>query len=238
MIHTAGGRAGLHPGDDARQVVAYFRVDDIEAGVRQVRELGGEADEPGACRGGLRPVRRLPGRPRGCLRASPAAVTTRPTDVSTNPSLRPSGTRPERRWIESSAPTCRRNGLDLVGARHSVAIVRARPRPALRPRLGMLGQRDLRTRMSDIPPRGGCDSGRGRTAAGFVSYWWHGGPPSQHDVRFRGTPMRICVRLAGWRSVVSDAFGVCRGRWCQWFVSVTCHRGRGDNGHDNTRAHA
>lgn len=53
VIHTAGGRAGLHPGDDARHVVAYFRVDDIEAGVGQVRELGGEADEPGPAEEGF-----------------------------------------------------------------------------------------------------------------------------------------------------------------------------------------
>ena len=45
-ISTARGRAGLHPGDDARQIVTYFRVDDIEASVRQVRDLGGQADAP------------------------------------------------------------------------------------------------------------------------------------------------------------------------------------------------
>lgn len=47
VIHTAQGRAGLHPGDDARQIVTYFGVDDIEASVQQVRELGGQADDPG-----------------------------------------------------------------------------------------------------------------------------------------------------------------------------------------------
>jgi predicted enzyme related to lactoylglutathione lyase len=46
VISTAGGRAGLHPGDDARQIVTYFRVDDIEASAQRVRELGGDADDP------------------------------------------------------------------------------------------------------------------------------------------------------------------------------------------------
>ncbi|MBA2301987.1 MAG: VOC family protein [Acidobacteria bacterium] len=46
VISTAQGRAGLHPGDDARQIVPYFRVDDVEASVHQVRELGGQADDP------------------------------------------------------------------------------------------------------------------------------------------------------------------------------------------------
>ena len=40
VIRTAEGRAGLHPGDDARQIVTYFHVDDIEASVQQVRRAG------------------------------------------------------------------------------------------------------------------------------------------------------------------------------------------------------
>jgi predicted enzyme related to lactoylglutathione lyase len=46
VISTPGGRAGLHPGDEARQIVTYFHVDDIEAAVQHVRELGGHADDP------------------------------------------------------------------------------------------------------------------------------------------------------------------------------------------------
>ncbi len=46
VISTAQGRGGLHPGDDARQIVTYFQVDDIEASVQQVRDLGGTADDP------------------------------------------------------------------------------------------------------------------------------------------------------------------------------------------------
>ena len=47
VIRTAEGRARLHPGDDARQIVTYFHVDHIEASVQQVRELRGQADDPG-----------------------------------------------------------------------------------------------------------------------------------------------------------------------------------------------
>jgi len=46
VISTGEGRAGLHPGDEARQIVSYFRVDDVEATVQRVRELGGQADDP------------------------------------------------------------------------------------------------------------------------------------------------------------------------------------------------
>jgi uncharacterized protein len=53
VIRAAEGRAGLHPGDDARQIVAYFHVDNIEASVQQVRELGGQADDPGPAEEGF-----------------------------------------------------------------------------------------------------------------------------------------------------------------------------------------
>jgi predicted enzyme related to lactoylglutathione lyase len=53
VIRTAEGRAGLHPGDDARQIVTYFQVDNIEASVQQVRELGGQADDPGPAEEGF-----------------------------------------------------------------------------------------------------------------------------------------------------------------------------------------
>jgi uncharacterized protein len=39
-IETRGLRGGLHDGDEDRSVVVYFRVDDIEAAVRRVREPG------------------------------------------------------------------------------------------------------------------------------------------------------------------------------------------------------
>ena len=46
-IETDDVRGGLHDNDDAANIVVYFRVLDIEAAVRRVRELGGEADDPG-----------------------------------------------------------------------------------------------------------------------------------------------------------------------------------------------
>ena len=39
--------AGVHAGDPDACMVVYFRVDDIEAAARRVRELGGRCDEPG-----------------------------------------------------------------------------------------------------------------------------------------------------------------------------------------------
>lgn len=47
-IDTPGVGGGLHGGDDASDIQIYFSVPDIEAAVKQVRELGGEAEEPGA----------------------------------------------------------------------------------------------------------------------------------------------------------------------------------------------
>lgn len=45
-VETGGIRGGLHDEDDASNIVVYFRVFDIEAAVRRVRELGGQADDP------------------------------------------------------------------------------------------------------------------------------------------------------------------------------------------------
>jgi uncharacterized protein len=45
-IETPGVRGGLHDGDEERNIVVYFRVEDIEAAVRRVRELGGQAHDP------------------------------------------------------------------------------------------------------------------------------------------------------------------------------------------------
>jgi hypothetical protein len=42
-IETGRVRGGVHDGDDASNIVVYFRVPDLEAAVRRVRELGGEA---------------------------------------------------------------------------------------------------------------------------------------------------------------------------------------------------
>jgi len=46
-IETPGVRGGLHDEDEDRNVIVYFRVDNITAAVRRVRELGGEADDLG-----------------------------------------------------------------------------------------------------------------------------------------------------------------------------------------------
>ena len=46
-IETDDVRGGLHDNDDAANIVVYFRVLDIEAAVRRVRELGGELDDLG-----------------------------------------------------------------------------------------------------------------------------------------------------------------------------------------------
>ncbi len=46
-IDTSGLRGGLHDGDDASNIVVYFRVPDIESAVQRVRELGGTAGEAG-----------------------------------------------------------------------------------------------------------------------------------------------------------------------------------------------
>jgi predicted enzyme related to lactoylglutathione lyase len=46
-IETNGVRGGVHGEDDDASVQVYFSVDDIEAAVSRVRELGGDAGEPG-----------------------------------------------------------------------------------------------------------------------------------------------------------------------------------------------
>jgi uncharacterized protein len=46
-IETPGVRGGLHDEDEDSNIVVYFRVEDIEEAVRRVRELGGEAGDPG-----------------------------------------------------------------------------------------------------------------------------------------------------------------------------------------------
>jgi predicted enzyme related to lactoylglutathione lyase len=44
---TAGPVIGMHHGDEDRNMVPYFAVKDIAAAVARVRELGGEAPDPG-----------------------------------------------------------------------------------------------------------------------------------------------------------------------------------------------
>ncbi|MFC8046556.1 VOC family protein [Nocardia sp. NPDC057353] len=46
-LETGGVRGGVHDGDEDRWIGIFFRVDDIEAATRRVRDLGGEADDPG-----------------------------------------------------------------------------------------------------------------------------------------------------------------------------------------------
>jgi predicted enzyme related to lactoylglutathione lyase len=46
-IDTGGVRSGLHDEDSDSNIVLYFEVADIEAAVGLVRELGGEAEDPG-----------------------------------------------------------------------------------------------------------------------------------------------------------------------------------------------
>lgn len=45
-IRTPTIKAGLHGQDAEARIAAYFSVDDIEAAVRTVRELGGTAEDP------------------------------------------------------------------------------------------------------------------------------------------------------------------------------------------------
>jgi predicted enzyme related to lactoylglutathione lyase len=45
-VRTPTLRAGLHDQDAECRIAVYFSVDDIEAAVRTVRELGGQAEDP------------------------------------------------------------------------------------------------------------------------------------------------------------------------------------------------
>jgi uncharacterized protein len=47
VIETPGIPGGIHGGDHAATPYAFFRVDDMEAAVARVRELGGEIEEAG-----------------------------------------------------------------------------------------------------------------------------------------------------------------------------------------------
>lgn len=47
FAQTPIGSLGIHPGDDAKEIVPYFCVDDLEQAITRVRELGGTAPDPG-----------------------------------------------------------------------------------------------------------------------------------------------------------------------------------------------
>jgi predicted enzyme related to lactoylglutathione lyase len=53
-IETPGVRGGLHDDDEAANTVLFFAVEDIEAAVMRVRQLGGTAAEPGPAETGGR----------------------------------------------------------------------------------------------------------------------------------------------------------------------------------------
>lgn len=46
-LETGGVRGGLHNEDQDRRIDIFFGVSDIEAAVALVRELGGDAEDPG-----------------------------------------------------------------------------------------------------------------------------------------------------------------------------------------------
>lgn len=46
-LETEGARGGLHNDDEDRRIDVFFGVADINAAVMTVRELGGEAEDPG-----------------------------------------------------------------------------------------------------------------------------------------------------------------------------------------------
>jgi len=50
QISDRTGAASPNMAPGKRGTRAYFDVDDVNAGAARVRELGGEADEPGPCR--------------------------------------------------------------------------------------------------------------------------------------------------------------------------------------------
>ena len=53
FAQTAVGTVGFHPGDDAKNLVPYFAVDDLAKAVARVRELGGKAPDPGGVEKGF-----------------------------------------------------------------------------------------------------------------------------------------------------------------------------------------
>ncbi|WP_020519191.1 VOC family protein [Catelliglobosispora koreensis] len=43
-VHTDTVTAGIHGGDDTRELVVYLSVDNIDEAVKRIRDAGGEAD--------------------------------------------------------------------------------------------------------------------------------------------------------------------------------------------------
>jgi len=52
-IETPAGRGGIHDDDPDGGIRVYFGVPDIDVAVARVRELGGEAEEPGPAEEGF-----------------------------------------------------------------------------------------------------------------------------------------------------------------------------------------
>ncbi len=54
VISAPNVRGGMHPGDRGASPYVFFAVDDIDAAVRRVRELGGEAADAEPAKAGER----------------------------------------------------------------------------------------------------------------------------------------------------------------------------------------
>ena len=79
MIETPTIPGGIHGGDAGSAPYLFFRVDDLDAAVARVRELGGEVegrdlDGDAASQRPLRPLHPVPGRPGLTVRALPTAA--------------------------------------------------------------------------------------------------------------------------------------------------------------------
>ena len=79
MIHTPDGRGGIHGGDAGASPYVFFAVDDIDAAMERVRELGGvvedvdvEGDEESQARpGASSSAATTRARPSGCTSRRP-----------------------------------------------------------------------------------------------------------------------------------------------------------------------
>ena len=77
IIDAPGLRAGMHGGDAKASPYVFLAVDDMDAALERVRELGGEVEEMDVGRprrpGALRALQALPRRPGLALRAARGA---------------------------------------------------------------------------------------------------------------------------------------------------------------------
>lgn len=76
LIGTSGVQGGLHGGDPGAVPYVFFRMDDMDAALTKVRELGGTVDDADLGNEGRRPIRSLQalqGRPRISIRPVRAA---------------------------------------------------------------------------------------------------------------------------------------------------------------------